>query len=151
MTAGRLPSWYKPPDGYLWDPWFTSVGPIVHLFHLFQPVPKELSRQSEFGRDRPMIAHASWSLENGWARKAPAITYTGNSYDEQRIHTGCVVENKGSYCMLYSGSNRFVCLAESADLDNWVKAAENPVAYPDSSIYTDQPSALFRYCTTSPP
>ena len=138
MTSGTRPDWYRPRDGYLWDPWFTSVRSIIHLFHLFQPVPKGLSREHEFARDRPTIAHASWSLEDGWARKATAITYTGHPYDEQRIHTGCIVNNEGSYSMLYSGSNRFVCLAESDDLDNWTKAAGNPVAYPDSSLYMDR-------------
>ena len=138
MVIEARPGWYVPADGYLWDPWFQPAGETVHLFHLFQPVPGDSSRDSAFARDRPTIAHATWSMNEGWTPRGTAIGYTQQAYDERRIHTGCVVEHEGSFSMLYSGANRFVCLAESGDLDSWTKAPQNPVAYPDPAIYMDR-------------
>ena len=137
MDIGELPGWYLPPDGYLWDPWFFPVGSTIHVFYLFQPAPGSMPRDAIFARDKPTIAHATWSRDEGWVHKGTAIDYTGQPYDAERIHTGCVVERDGSFYMLYSGSNRFVCLAQSGDLDTWAKVPQNPVASPDPDIYLE--------------
>ena len=97
-----------------------------------------MSRDAVFARERPTIAHATWSRGEGWVYKGTAIGYTGQPYDAERIHTGCVVEHEGSFYMLYSGSNRFVCLAQSDDLSAWAKAPQNPVASPDPAIYLER-------------
>jgi len=138
VDIGELPGWYLPPDGYLWDPWFYCIGPTIHVFYLFQPAPGSMSRDAVFARERPTIAHATWSRGEGWVYKGTAIGYTGQPYDAERIHTGCVVEHEGSFYMLYSGSNRFVCLAQSDDLSAWAKAPQNPVASPDPAIYLER-------------
>lgn len=135
MTAADLPGWYLPLDGYLWDPWFYRSGDVVHLFHLFQAAPAGLSRTSVFPRDRPVIAHATWTRDDGWTPTGIALDYTEAPYDEQRIHTGCVTDHDGTFAMLYSGSNQFLCLAHSDDLDHWVKDPDNPVLSPDAGIY----------------
>ena len=133
--SGELPGWYVPPDGYLWDPWFHRVGSTFHVFYLFQPVPESFRRDETFARSRPTIAHAVWSSGEGWIYRGTAIDYAGQPYDAERIHTGCVVERNGDFFMLYSGSNKFICLARSEDLNTWTKVPENPVASPDPAIY----------------
>ncbi len=120
--AGLVPT----PDGYLWDPWFCCIGPTIHVFYLFQPAPGSMSHDAVFARERPTIAHATWSRGEGWVYKGTAIGYTGQPYDAERIHTGCVVEHEGSFYMLYSGSNRFVCLAQSDDLERVGKSTTKP-------------------------
>ncbi len=135
MAAADLPGWYLPVDGYLWDPWFHRSGDVVHLFHLFQAAPPGRTRASVFPRDRPVIAHATWTRAEGWQSRGTALDYTGAPYDEDRIHTGCVTNHDGTFAMLYSGSNQFLCLAHSGDLDHWVKDPDNPVLSPDPARY----------------
>lgn len=135
MAGGDLPDWYVPVGGYLWDPWFHQVGGVTHLFHLFQAAPGGSSRNDIFPRDRPVIAHATWAADEGWTPRGVAVDYTGTAYDEDRIHTGCVIDRGGAFAMLYSGSNRFICLANSSDLDHWVKDENNPVMAPDPALY----------------
>jgi sucrose-6-phosphate hydrolase SacC (GH32 family) len=134
-AASRRPDWYLPPDGYLWDPWFHRVGDTIHLFHLFQGAGRRPYHGPAQPRDHPVIAHATWSAVDGWTAIGTAIDYTGASYDAQRIHTGCVVERAQGFSLLYSGSNRCVCLAESDSLSEWSKAGRNPVARPDPTRY----------------
>lgn len=138
MTTSAVPPPYVPSEGYLWDPWFHTVGDVVHLFHLLQKAPRGMDRAAVYPRDRPVIAHATWTGREGWVSRGTAVDYTGTTYDEDRIHTGCIVEGDDSFHMLYSGSNRFICQATSDDLDRWTKAAGNPVLRPDPARYLDR-------------
>ena len=138
MTYRRTPGYYLPADGYLWDPWFHRAGAVIHLYHLLQRTPSGLCRTDDYPRDRPVIAHATWTEDGGWEPRGTAVDYTGTPYDEDRIHTGCVVEHEGAFAMLYSGSNRVVCLAHSLDLDHWWKDDQNPLLAPDPALYLDR-------------
>ncbi len=129
------PGGYAPPDGYLWDPWFVWDRDILHLFHLFQPAPSHYDPERGFARDRPVIAHATWSSDTGWQPRGIAIDYTGTAYDAERIHTGCIVRHGDQWWMFYSGSRTHVCLATSDDLETWRKHPANPILTPDPTLY----------------
>ncbi len=129
------PGGYAPPDGYLWDPWFVWDRDILHLFHLFQPAPRHYDHERGFARDRPVIAHATWSSDTGWQPRGIAIDYTGTAYDAARIHTGCIVRHGDQWWMFYSGSRTHVCLATSDDLETWRKHPANPILTPDPTLY----------------
>ncbi len=129
------PGGYAPPNGYLWDPWFVWDRDILHLFHLFQPAPRHYDHERGFARDRPVIAHATWSSDTGWQPRGIAIDYTGTAYDADRIHTGCIVRHGDQWWMFYSGSRTHVCLATSDDLETWRKHPANPILTPDPTLY----------------
>lgn len=131
----RRPGGYARAGGYLWDPWFVWDGDVLHLFHLFQPAPRHYDPERGFARDRPVIAHATWTWGAGWQDRSIAIDYTGTEYDAERIHTGCVVRHGDQWWMFYSGSRKHVCLATSDDLETWHKHPANPILTPDPSLY----------------
>ncbi len=131
-----MPGGYVRPGGYLWDPWFVWDWEVVHLFHLFQPAPPHhYDPERGFARDRPVIAHATWSSDMGWQSHGIAIDYTGTPYDAARIHTGCIVRHGDQWWMFYSGSRTHVCLATSDDLETWHKHPDNPILTPDPRLY----------------
>jgi len=129
------PGGYAPPGGYLWDPWFVWDRDVLHLFHLFQPAPRYYDHERGFARDRPVIAHATWSSDTGWQPRGIAIDYTGTAYDAERIHTGCIVRHGDQWWMFYSGSRTHVGLATSDDLETWRKHPANPILTPDPTLY----------------
>lgn len=128
------PDWLVPDNSLLWDPWFVITGTTTHAFYLLQEIPAGMARW-QVGRSRPVIGHATWSNEAGWIDHGIAIDYTGHTYDEARIHTGCVFKDPCGYKMFYSGSNHYICEAYSRNLGNWTKSAENPILSPDPSLY----------------
>lgn len=133
--SATMPGGYVRQGGYLWDPWFVWVGESLHLFHLYQPAPPRYDPERGFARDRPVIAHATWSADTGWQPRSIAIDYTGTEYDAARIHTGCIVRHADQWWMFYSGSRRHVCLATSDDLETWRKHPDNPILTPDPRLY----------------
>jgi fructan beta-fructosidase len=132
------PGSYAPAEGYLWDPWFAWQGDRLHLFHLLQPAPAGADRTHDFPRDRPRIAHATWSRDTGWERRPIALDYNGAAYDAERIHTGCIIRHDDPWLLFYSGSRRYVCLATSDDLETWHRSAMNPLLIPDPQLYGSQ-------------
>lgn len=68
-----------------------------------------------------------------WTELPIALAPTPGGPDQDGCFTGCVVEEGGQFCILYTGIPRLEplqqvqCLATSADLISWEKHTRNPV------------------------
>jgi beta-fructofuranosidase len=114
------PSWINDPKPFFWDG-------VYHVFFQYCPgVP--YSARKHWG-------HAVSRDLARWRELPVALAPTPGGPDAGGCWTGCVVEDRGRFHILYTGVphltrphfDQVQCLATSADLVTWEKYAGNPV------------------------
>jgi len=133
------------------DPWFFTKGDETHCIHMQQYDPD----QPEDKRKFRSLGHAVSKDLVTWTRLPTALRSNHSpSYDDQRMHTGDVIEKDGVFYLFYTGTGtrdfidgplkesgrglQTIDLATSTDGIHWEKHPSNPLIAPDPRYYNTQ-------------
>ncbi len=140
---------YHPEGTSVKDAWYFTAGDEVHCIHMQRHDPDAEDDVRQFCS----LGHAVSTDLIAW-RTLPTALRGGEpgSYDDGRLHTGCVIEVDGT-CYLYHtatstaqrGVNR-TALATSTDTITWEKHPENPIIVPDPRWYYSEGSMTDLRC-----
>jgi hypothetical protein len=140
---------YRPEGTALKDAWYFTVGDEVHCMHM----QKDNVDAPGDTRQFCTLGHAATKDLISW-RKLPMVLVGGSpgSYDDARLHTGCVIRADGVFHLFYTatssqqrGGNR-IALATSADAIRWTKHPANPLIAPDPRWYYSHDSMIPLRC-----
>ena len=136
------------PDRWIWDFWFTQVGPDYHLFYL--QAPRDLGEES-LRHWHVSIGHAVSSDLCRWEILPDALgpSPEETAWDNCTTWTGSVLEEKGTWYMFYTGTRRDeqglvqrIGAATSQDLTHW-KKHPRPLLTADPTWYETLDAALW--------
>lgn len=136
---------FIPKDKYLWDFWIIEHRGIYHLFYL--QAPKDLP-DPEQRHGVATVGHAISEDLKFWEEVGTALEPgPPGTWDDRAIWTGSVIEHKGAFYTLYTGTSKAeegkierIGLAISTDLIHWEKHPANPVLEADPRWYEVTPS-----------
>ncbi|MGC9530650.1 MAG: glycosyl hydrolase family 32 [Candidatus Bipolaricaulaceae bacterium] len=123
---------FMPEDRYLWDFWLLRWEGEYHLFYL--QAPRSLA-DPELRHGNASVGHAVSRDLTRWQDAGTALEPgPGGAWDDRAIWTGSVIDWRGRFYMLYTGTCleeegkvQRIGLATSRDLLRWEKHPANPV------------------------
>lgn len=135
---------FTPKDKYLWDFWIVKHRNIYHLFYL--QAPRDIP-DPEWRHGLATVGHAISEDLKRWEEVGTALEPgPPGAWDDRAIWTGSVIEYKGTFHMLYTGTSKAeegkierIGLAISTDLTHWEKYHANPVLEADPRWYEVTP------------
>jgi len=142
---------YSPNNIFIKDPWFFTKGNATHCIHMQQYDPDRPEDKRQFRS----LGHAVSEDLVTWRRlPTPLRSNDAPSYDDQRMHTGDVIEQDGVFYLFYTGTGtrdlvdgtlkesgrgiQSISLATSIDGIHWEKHPNNPLLVPDPRYYNTQ-------------
>lgn len=129
------------PDDWIWDSWVADDGDRYHLFFLKAPRTLE---DPGLRHEAARIGHASSVDLTEWEVHEDALGPRDTGFDDLALWTGSVARgDDGVWRMYYTALNtqgrgmtdQRIGLAESHDLMDWRRVADEPLVAPDPRWY----------------
>jgi beta-fructofuranosidase len=146
MTISRAHDW-------VWDSWYAQAVDGYHAFHLM--APKSLG-DPDLRHVNARVGHSRSSDLVTWEELPDALVPSAvEAFDNLATWTGCVLENKGTWHMFYTGIEKRsggaiqrIGHAVSSDLVAWERVTTEPILEADARWYstmaTGEPDEPFR-------
>jgi hypothetical protein len=137
---------YVHPDWQVWDFCIVEDQGTYHIFYLAVPEANPQPSASD------IIWHATSTDLRKWSEPEPAITVSEEVWETRAVWAPDVVWDEASslWWMAYTAvdelNNQRICMASSANLDDWTKSTANPVFEPTGSTFLYRPEYGWAEC-----
>ncbi len=134
---------YSHKDHQVWDFSMVRADSVYHFFYC-----SVLESDSHASKADTLWHGTSTDLKH-WTLEGPILVVGQGVWDEGAMWAPDVFfdEASGLWKIAYTGCdmqmNQRICFAESPDLYNWTKLAENPILEPDPDEYIWSPSSTW--------